>query len=182
MKSRQLVAVSLLAIFTARCATVSNTTYERVPVSSEPSGARVALDCGSAARHVKKPTPVVVTIPRRADPCNITLSKDGYERVTVPLKRQLSPAALANFKGAAAGVWVLDEACCDDEVMWAAAILAAGGAAFGVVGLAFDRATGAVFEHEPKQIAVALTPLAEELDPLDEVEDVEESGEEVASE
>ncbi len=101
---RILLAAAVL-VCAARCATIANDTTEKIPVRSDPSGAVVSIECGSAPVNGGV-TPTVITVPRAAQPCGITIAKEGYVERRVKFERQLSRAGAAN-KVAAAPVGIL---------------------------------------------------------------------------
>jgi len=82
-----------------------NDTTEKIPVRSEPAGAVVSIECGNAPIYGGV-TPTVITVPRAAQPCGITIAKEGYVDARVTFERQYSRAGAAN-KVAAAPVGVL---------------------------------------------------------------------------
>jgi hypothetical protein len=96
---RALLAAAIL-VSAARCATMVNNTTEKIPVRSEPAGAVVSVDCGSAALYGGI-TPTVITVPRAAQPCGITIAKEGYVETRVKFERQFSSAGSANKVAAA---------------------------------------------------------------------------------
>lgn len=154
--SMKLLAVFLASTMAVRCATASNGRYEKIRVTSDPPGASVRVDCGKADRRAPAPTPTVIAIPRNADRCSVLLVKDGYERQSVKLDRVVSDKAIRNFYPAAVGVEVMDEVSDDEGLFFVALFLTLSTAALGGVGLAVDRVTGALFEHEPRSIQVEL--------------------------
>jgi hypothetical protein len=158
MRIRTILSSITIAAFTLRCATVNDGTYQRIAVSTEPSGASIAVDCGSAAHHVRKTTPATIKVPRRADPCKLLVTKEGYENESIALKRVVSPRAYSNFHLAAAGVEAMSDDCCDSDWFAFLALLTAGSAAVGAVGMTVDRATGAIFEHTPEVVSLVLHP------------------------
>jgi hypothetical protein len=101
---RALLAVAVL-VSAARCATIANDTTEKIPVRSEPAGAVVSIECGNVPIYGGV-TPTVITVPRAAQPCGITIAKEGYVETRVKFERQFSRAGAAN-KVAAAPVGVL---------------------------------------------------------------------------
>ena len=151
----KLLSVLLASTMAVRCATATNGRYETIHVTSDPPGAAVRVDCGKAKRRAPNPTPTVIAIPRNADRCSVMLSKDGYQRLSVKLDRVVSEKAIKNFYAAALGIEAMSEAW-DDELFVLALAFTLSGAALGGVGLAVDRATGALFEHEPGAINVNL--------------------------
>ena len=87
---RFLIVVCLFALlFLNACATVAHGRYQSVPVNSSPSGANVAMDCNGRVKDVGQ-TPVIVKLKRKADRCNITLTKDGYEPTSVVFAKSVS--------------------------------------------------------------------------------------------
>lgn len=72
---------------------------------SEPAGAVVSIECGNVPIYGGV-TPTVITVPRAAQPCGITIAKEGYVETRVKFERQFSRAGAAN-KVAAAPVGVL---------------------------------------------------------------------------
>jgi hypothetical protein len=103
MKQAFLAAAVLVSV--ARCATMVNNTTEKIPVRSEPAGAVVSIECGNVPVYGGV-TPTVITVPRAAQPCGITIAKEGYVATRVKFERQFSRAGAAN-KVAAAPVGVL---------------------------------------------------------------------------
>lgn len=83
------IIVSLALPLLGACATVEHGRYQRFPVNSSPSGADVVVNCNG---HVKDagPTPVVVTLKRKANHCTLTLTKDGYEPMSIVTTRRVS--------------------------------------------------------------------------------------------
>jgi hypothetical protein len=91
MKTLWIVPLLLLSA----CATAINTPYQHVPVTSDPPGAFVIVDCGKAP-HDGGVTPAAVTLDRAAEHCAITLSKQGYEPKSIAFERQTSRVVAAN--------------------------------------------------------------------------------------
>ena len=103
MKRALLAAIVILAA--ARCATMVNDTTEKIPVRSTPEGAVVSVECGNAPLYGGV-TPTIITVPRAATPCSLTIAKEGYAEKRIEFQRQLSRATTAN-KVAAAPVGIL---------------------------------------------------------------------------
>lgn len=152
----KLLTVFLASTMAVRCATATNGRYEMINVTSDPPGASVRVDCGKANRRAARSTPTVIAIPRNADRCSVLLVKDGYERRSVTLDRVVSEKAIRNFYAAAVGIDVMNEVSWDNDLFALAFFLTLSSAALGGVGLAVDRATGALFEHKPGVIDVDL--------------------------
>lgn len=154
-----LAAVTLLS--SVRCATVADGRHQEIIVTSDPPGASLAVDCGSAPRRPGAKTPAVLELPRAADPCRIVATKEGYEHASISLAREFSPRALSNFTAAMSGVEGLDAACCDDDWMALIGVYTGISAIAGTVGFAVDRATGAMYRHTPEGVHFTLRPLDE---------------------
>jgi hypothetical protein len=92
---KRLILAGAIVISAARCATVINDTTEKIPVRSEPAGAVVSIACGSVPIYGGV-TPTVITVPRAAQPCGITIAKEGYVEAIVKFERQYSRAGAAN--------------------------------------------------------------------------------------
>ncbi len=161
-----------LLLFLAGCATVAHGTHQRIPVQSDPSGARVQVDCGDAPHHAGF-TPVTVELPRKAEFCGLTLMKAGFLDAHVVFERIPSGATAGNHvAGVAAGVAVgvlgavigalkggqtgLD---IGGEIGYEAGTAAGSGAANGI-----DQRTGAAFKYVPSSVLVKLEVAAQQGD------------------
>ena len=81
-------ALSLsLFVFTG-CATLTSGMWDRVKLETTPSGAKVTDESGVLLTT----TPGYITIKRRQTP-KLTISKEGYEDVTVQLIRKINKKA-----------------------------------------------------------------------------------------
>src|SRR5438045_5822391 len=89
---RRSVAVALVL---AGCATVINDQKETIAVRSEPGGAVVTVNCGSAPMYGGL-TPASIIIERTANPCVLTIAKDGFVEQSVELQWQMSRATSGN--------------------------------------------------------------------------------------
>ncbi|MEO6260736.1 MAG: hypothetical protein ABIP63_10310 [Thermoanaerobaculia bacterium] len=157
------LATLLLA---SRCATMVNQSTERIPVTSDPSGAVVTVNCGSAPLFGGV-TPTTVTVPRAAQPCSVTVAKDGFAEQTISFQRQTSRVtAINSVPGVVAGT-VLGAVA--TLLMWNTsddfelpALAFEGGQLLGSApGNAVDRRTGAAYKQVPGNVFVRLTPLDE---------------------
>ena len=108
---RKLTVILLLgsAVLLTGCATVAHGRYQQIPISSNPEGAAVLLDCGRGAADAGV-TPVVVKMPRKASYCLVTLTRDGYEPATVTFGRHWSGWVWTNLF---LGDWFLAGAATD---------------------------------------------------------------------
>lgn len=84
------IVVSAL-VFLSGCATIMTGPTQKVPVTSNPSGALAKVD-GS----VSAVTPAIFTLERKTDH-TIEISKEGYRTSTVILRHTLSGAAGGNI-------------------------------------------------------------------------------------
>jgi hypothetical protein len=157
MKKHLLLAL-ILATLTARCASIAHGRYQRVRVRSTPSGAQVAVSCGDAPASPGI-TPLDIWVRRSAEHCAITLSHFGYSDRTITFTRAVSGVAWANV-GPGVVVGVLAGAAVSlpfggDRRTVNNALF--GGTAVGSgIGLAVDRATGAIFRQVPSEVDATL--------------------------
>jgi len=84
------------------CATIVKGTTQEVPVSSEPTGARVSVD-GSAAGT----TPTTVTLSRKANHM-VTIEKEGYQSESVAITKSMSAAVAGNIIAGGLVGWGVD--------------------------------------------------------------------------
>jgi len=154
---RLLILCCLLA---AGCATVINDQKEKIPVSSEPAGAVVSVECGPSPVFGGV-TPAVIIIERTADPCAVTIAKEGYAAKTVTLERTMSRAVNGNkVAGAVVGglFGLVALLASDGDEGWASSAYGAGSALGEAPGRAIDKKTGAAYKHTPKEVFVRLDP------------------------
>lgn len=156
MRRLALLAVTLLA---AGCATVINDQREKIPVRSEPAGAVVSVECGQAPVYGGV-TPAVLLIERTADPCSITVAKEGYEQRTVTLERKTSRAVRGNkVPGVIVGsLFGLIAWFADDNGSWVGDAYELGSTLGEAPGNAIDHRTGAAYKHVPGEVFVRLDP------------------------
>jgi hypothetical protein len=149
----------LLPLFTLiSCASILSGTHENIAVNSSPSGADAALTCSPLAVQ-RGVTPLSISIPRKSGDCTLTVSKEGYAEQTIDIKQGINGKYWINFAWSPlvptglVGIigWYGDPTASDKEL--GAAMLLVAAAAFSI-----DRFTGAIHEHSPKTIDVALKP------------------------
>ena len=111
MRLRSVTVALLLGCLLALtgCATVAHGRFQQVPISSNPAGAAVEVDCGRGAVAAGE-TPVVVKMPRKAQYCLVTLTRDGYQPTTVTFARHWSGWVWGNLL---LGDWFLAGAVAD---------------------------------------------------------------------
>ena len=81
MRPRELICAALFILSLTGCRSL-------VEISSTPSGADALVRCGG--NTVRLTTPGQVRV-RRNEACTLTVEKDGYERVTVPMVGAVAP-------------------------------------------------------------------------------------------
>jgi hypothetical protein len=147
----KICCIAILLLSTG-CATVWKRPGEKILVESTPSGADAAIQCAGDVRG-NGVTPTRITIPRRANGCALSISKQGFATRVVPLERGYNPAFWSNFATLPAitvGLF-LGGAGGDDSV--AAAGLAT------LIGFAVDRSNGRGYRHFPDEINEKLEPV-----------------------
>lgn len=124
-----LLAAGVL-LFGSGCATITRGTKEALVVESFPSGAEVRLSNGMSGT-----TPSSFKIPRKGDVA-VTVSKPGYETVTVNITTQVAKAGAVGMAG---------------NVLIG-----------GVIGAGVDAMSGGMLEHQPNPVKITLVPLRKE--------------------
>ena len=162
---RFLLALSTL-VLASRCATMVNQTTEKIPVRSEPAGAVVTVDCGSAPMYGGL-TPTTITVPRAAQPCSLTVGKDGYAPQKVDFQRQRSRMTAGNnvpgvvagtVLGAVAALFMWNSS---DDLELPVLAFDGGHLLGSAPGNAIDQRTGAAYKQVPGDVFVTLVPLDE---------------------
>ncbi|MCM3876863.1 MAG: hypothetical protein NEA02_10635 [Thermoanaerobaculia bacterium] len=128
---KTLIAAFLVTIVVSAsgCASVVHGTTQAVPVNSSPVGASVKVNCGKSVVTANTLTPTTVRLKRNAEPCNITLSKEGYEDASLVFLRSVSG-------------W-----------FWGNILIG------GVVGMIIDGADGAIYNRSPESASLSLALL-----------------------
>lgn len=142
-----------------------NETTEKIPVRSTPAGAVVSVNCGDAPLYGGV-TPTFVTVPRAAQPCSITIAKEGYVEKRIDFERQRSSATSANRVAAApAGIvgalvgLVLTSSTQSISADDAASRGYAVGSAIATASAdRIDERTGGAFKQVPGEVDVTLEP------------------------
>jgi hypothetical protein len=128
--NRQYVATLLAAItvFSTGCASITRGTTDTLVIESDPAGADVKLSTGLSGK-----TPVSFKLPRKND-LTVTISKPGFETLTVNVSSQVVGAGSAGMAG---------------NVLVG-----------GLIGVAVDASTGAMKDLKPNPVKVKLNPVA----------------------
>lgn len=149
MTLKGLLATLPLFLPLLSCATLANGRLQTIDVTSEPSEADVAVDCGM---KVVMKTPARVPVLRKAEVCTFQIMHEGYETQSVTLERGYSRWYWVNIGMAGITPFaVFGETFHDDTV-------AGGVALIGIGGLFVDRMTGAAFDRQRNRIDVRLEP------------------------
>ncbi|HEY6844469.1 MAG TPA: hypothetical protein VI391_09890 [Thermoanaerobaculia bacterium] len=165
---RKFVAV-LAAVLLARCASLVHSDFEKIPVTSNPSGADVTLDCGRGATRIGT-TPLTLMVHRKDTGCSVTITKNGWFGARVDLHRSIATALLLDFLAAGAAAIVansnVDFSAQNGTSSGGDVTVSASGSGSvrpAVVGgvvlsgaVVVDAATGALFSHAPSRVDVAL--------------------------
>ena len=126
---------------------------ERIAFDSTPAGADVVVNCG-AVTVGRGVTPTAVLVERMAGECIATISKDGFTPHQVTLERGynwrywLNLPLMAGFPSALVLVFQPNDA----------SSIALGVGLLGVAGMVVDSVSDAKFDHDPKKVAVTLSP------------------------
>jgi hypothetical protein len=130
MKTHRLlitVTLAALTVLTPGCASITRGTKDTLVVESEPAGADVKLSNGLAGK-----TPTSFKLPRKEN-LTVTISKEGYETLTVNVSSQVSGAGGAGMAG---------------NVLFG-----------GLIGAAVDAGSGAMKDLKPNPVKVKLEPI-----------------------
>lgn len=152
------VTLTLALALATGCGTVTSGPAETITVTSEPSGAELSVDCG--AEKSVFITPARIVIARRSSDCTLRLQKAGFVTETAILEQGVNRWTWGNVPIAALGIGFLGMSGFSDDPDEAARM---GGALVvaGLGGLAVDRLTYRLRDHDPKTVHVKLRPSAE---------------------
>ena len=93
--------MSAAAIVNTGCATIAHGTGQDVTVTSETPAAKVTLltreKDGRMVQRLTGTTPIVLSVPRRANNLVIRLEREGCASVEMPLKRTMSAWVAGNL-------------------------------------------------------------------------------------
>ncbi|MCU1228713.1 MAG: hypothetical protein JWO97_1597, partial [Acidobacteria bacterium] len=112
-------------------------------------------------------TPATVWVSRRSTQCTLTLSKIGYQPVTMKLTRHVAPEFVGNV--AATVDLCAEDLNCNSlgDLLFVTAI----GSVLTGAGMATDAASGAMFELSPSFVDVALCPADEQCNVPEQISD-----------
>src|SRR5882757_639918 len=90
------IALLLIGCILSSCATITHGSNEVVSVESNPSGATATIRCAGNI-SVSSTTPARLTIPRKADGCNVNIEQSGMKTQNVQLERGFTGTYWLNF-------------------------------------------------------------------------------------
>jgi hypothetical protein len=132
------LGIGVVLLLVPGCATVMNGRHAEVAIKSKPAGARVSVQNEKGETVATSKTPGTVTLKRshglfrKAPRYTAFIEKPGYETAQVSINPKWNPWILGNV--------VLG----------------------GVIGLAADSATGAIWRYSPDDINQPLSPISDE--------------------
>jgi hypothetical protein len=151
----RIVGLLLIGCLLSSCATISHGSHEIINVESSPSGATATIRCAGNI-SVSGTTPARLTIPRKADACNVNIEKSGMKTQNVPIERGFTAAYWMNFAPTLGlPIYLFGEGLGGSDSTangWLVVGLA------GAAGFVVDRVTGAMYDHDPHVINVTLQP------------------------
>ena len=154
----RVLSILLIAVQLSGCATIAHRSGEPVDVRSEPAGAQAVIDCDHGV-HVAGETPARLVIPRKATGCVLSLSRDGYESRTIPMRRGISGKFWAEFWiGVPAAVIAASAASGEGYEVIGAVVLFGGIALVALTAALVDLLSGRLWAHEPDDVSVKLEP------------------------
>jgi hypothetical protein len=152
------LSVILIGCLLSACATVTRGRDEVITVDSNPPGANATIVC---ARNVSASgtTPARLTIPREAQLCRVDVEKSGMQTQKIQLERGINGHYWMNFIYAAGiPIGAILAFGGTESQGTAGGVVAVGSVVLGITGFIVDRATGAMYDHNPNVIKVTLQP------------------------
>ena len=149
---RVILLLSILPLVS--CATMSSGRMETIDIRSTPDGANASMMC-SGQPAGSGVTPTAIVIRRNAGDCMLTLTKTGFEDLTMLIEQGVNPAYWMNMVFTPlgpAGAYLLALGNPGEKLL-GVGILGVGFAIFST-----DFWTGAVHTHRPYKVDVALKP------------------------
>ena len=152
------VSLLLVGCLLTSCATVTRGRDEVITVDSNPPGANATILCANNV-SASGTTPARLTIPRNADLCRVDVEKSGMQTQKVQLQRGINGRYWMNFiyaSGIPIGAILAFGG--NNSQGAAGGVIAIGAVVLLVTGFIVDRATGAMYDHNPNVIKVTLQP------------------------
>jgi uncharacterized protein YceK len=149
------VALLLIVCLLSSCATITRGRDEVISVESSPSGANATIRCAGNV-SASGTTPARLTIPRKADGCNVNVEKSGMKTRNIEIERGFNASYWMNFIPTVGFPISAFSDAFGNNSSNSAGWLAVGLA--GAAGFIVDRVTGAMYDHNPHVINVTLQP------------------------
>jgi hypothetical protein len=149
------LALLLTGCLLSSCATITRGRDEVISIDSNPSGANATIRCAGNISTTGM-TPARLTIPRKAEGCNVNIEKSGMKTQNVQLERGFNASYWMNFVPTVGFPIAILGSAWGDRGGNYTAWLAAG--FFGAGGFIVDRVTGAMYDHNPNHVKVTLEP------------------------
>jgi hypothetical protein len=155
---KRFLSFLLTVCLLSSCATITRGPDEVIIVDSNPSGANATISC-AANVSASGTTPARLTIPRNAQSCLVRIDKAGSQSQSIKLERGFNSRYWMNFLyGAGIPIGAMMAFAGNDTQGAAGVVIGVGSILLGAGGLIVDRATGAMYDHDPNVIKVTLQP------------------------
>lgn len=105
-----LLAVLLLPLALANCASVLEGTSQNIAVDTNPPGAACNLKRAGQIIGAVNPTPGAVLVKKTKDDINVECSKAGYQEATFYIKSEVQGATWGNILAGGGIGWAIDSA------------------------------------------------------------------------
>jgi len=152
------VSLLLIGCLLTSCATVTRGRDEVITVDSNPPGANATITCANNV-SANGTTPTRLTIPRNAQHCSVDVGKNGMQTQKIDLERGINGRYWMNFIYASGiPIGAIMAFGGNDTEGAAGGVIAVGSVILGIGGFIVDRATGAMYDHNPSVIKVTLQP------------------------
>ena len=152
------VSLLLIGCLLTSCATITRGRDEVITVDSNPPGASATITCANNV-SANGTTPARLTIPRNAQHCRVDVDKSGMQTQKVQLERGINGHYWMNFiYSAGIPIGAIMAFGGNDTEGAAGGVIAIGSVILGIGGFIVDRATGAMYDHNPNVIKVTLQP------------------------
>jgi len=152
------VSLLLIGCLLSSCATVTRGRDEVITVDSNPSGANATITCANNVSATGT-TPARLTITRNAQHCRVDVEKSGMHTEKIDLQRGINGGFWMNFiYSAGIPIGAILAFAGNDTQGAAGGVIAVGSVILGIGGFIVDRATGAMYDHDPNVIKVTLQP------------------------
>jgi hypothetical protein len=150
------VALLLIGCLLCSCATMTRGRDEVISVESNPSGANATVSCAGNISATGT-TPARLTISRKAEGCHVNIAKSGMKTKVIELDHGVNASYWMNFV-VLGGVPLSLAMGLNGDPPNTTTRAWLGVGLLGAAGFVIDRATGAMYDHNPNVINVTLQP------------------------